>query len=81
MANVNLAIILGNCGKDPEVKNFDSGTKKVSFSVATTKKIKDESKTEWHNIVAWGKTAEVIEKYVHKGDPIYIQGEINYRDY
>lgn len=86
MAGVNKVILLGNVGKDPEVKVFDSGSKKASFSLATSETFKDKNgdrqeKVEWHNIVFWGKVVDVIEKYVKKGGQLYIEGRIATRSY
>lgn len=81
---VNKAILIGNVGKDPEVKEFN-GNKLAKFSLATTKKWKKDGepqeKTQWHNIQAWRGLAEVIEKYVKKGMKLYIEGEIEYREH
>nr|CAI9750704.1 single strand DNA binding protein [Caudoviricetes sp.] len=88
MASVNMAIVVGFVGDDPRVNSTQSGRKVASFSLATTEKgyttqsgqqIPD--KTEWHNIVCWGKTAEVVEKFVRKGSSLYIQGKIRTRSY
>jgi single-strand DNA-binding protein len=65
---MNKAILIGNVGKEPEIRKTQSGISVANFSLATSKKIKGEDKTEWHRIVAWDKLAEIIEKYVHKGD-------------
>lgn len=78
---MNKAILIGNVGKEPEIRKTQSGISVANFSLATSKKIKGEDKTEWHRIVAWDKLAEIIEKYVHKGDKIMIEGEIETRDY
>lgn len=84
MASVNKAIIVGNIGRDPVVRNFANG-KVVQFSVATSKKYRDASgemkeETAWHNIRIAGKSAESFEKCgVKKGTPIYLEGEISYR--
>lgn len=84
MASVNKAIIVGNIGRDPVVRNFANG-KVVQFSVATSKKYRDASgemkeETAWHNIKIAGKSAESFEKCgVKKGTPIYLEGEISYR--
>ncbi|MBA5791980.1 single-stranded DNA-binding protein [Flavobacterium sp. xlx-214] len=81
----NSVRLIGRVGNTPETKNFDNGNK-VSFSLATNdfyyndKNEKVES-TQWHNIVAWGKTAEIIQKYVEKGKEIAIEGKITYRTY
>ena len=81
---MNKAILVGRVGKDPEIRTFESG-KMATFSLATSEKYtKDGEKkelTEWHNIVVNGKLAEVVEKYVHKGDQLYIEGKIRYQEY
>lgn len=83
--SVNKAIIIGHLGKDPEVKDV-SGTKIANFSVATSKSWKDEGgekkeKTEWHNIVAFRKTAEFAGSWLKKGREVYIEGEIQTRSW
>ncbi|HBG70327.1 MAG: single-stranded DNA-binding protein [Bacteroidetes bacterium GWF2_43_63] len=86
MRSINKVILIGNVGKDPEVKIFEGGRKKASFSLATTEKYRDkagaeQSVTEWHNIAVWGPQAEVIEKYVRRGSPLFVEGRIQYREY
>jgi len=82
---MNKVILFGNVGKDPEVKHLESGRIVAKFSLATNKSYnKDGEKvteTQWHNIAAWGKTAETIEKFVKKGNSIIVEGEIQYRQY
>ena len=78
---MNKAILIGNVGKEPELRKTQSGTSVANFSLATSKKVKGEDKTEWHRIVAWDKLAEIIEKYLHKGDKVMIEGEIETREY
>ena len=85
--SVNKAFILGRVGKDPQVSHIND-TKKVSFSIATTDRgytkqdgTQVPERTEWHNIVAWRGMAEVCEKYVHKGDLLYIEGKITNRSW
>ena len=85
--SVNKAFILGRVGKDPQVSHIND-TKKVSFSMATTDRgytkqdgTQVPDRTEWHNIVAWRGLAEVCEKYVHKGDLLYIEGKITNRSW
>jgi len=78
---MNKAILIGNVGKEPELRKTQSGTSVANFSLATSKKVKGEDKTEWHRIVAWDKLAEIIEKYVRKGDKVMIEGEIETREY
>lgn len=83
--SVNKVIILGRCGKDPEVRM--AGQNKVAtFSVATggkykTKEGKEVDDTAWHNIVAWRTSADIVEKYIKKGSQVFIEGHISYRKY
>lgn len=84
MAYMNKVMLIGNVGRDPEAKYTTTGTKKVSFSLATSQKYKDSSgeykeKIHWHNIVCWGKLGDLIEKMVFKGSSLFIEGEITYR--
>ena len=86
MAGVNKVILVGNLGKDPEVKYLEGGTPLAKFSLATTESFKDKSgekkdQTEWHNIILWRGLAEVAEKYLRKGDAVYIEGKIRSRSY
>jgi len=76
MSSVNKVILIGNLGKDPEIKTLESGKKVGNFSLATSEKRGDETKTEWHNITVWEKTAEIAEKYLKKGSKIYLEGKI-----
>jgi len=78
---INKVTLLGNVGKDPEIKTTSTGKKVATFSLATTEKYSGESKTTWHNIVVWEKLAEICEKYVKKGSQIFVEGKISYRDY
>jgi len=84
MAYMNKVMLIGNVGRDPEVKITTTGTKKVSFSLATSQKYKDvageyKEKTQWHNVVFWGKSGDLIEKMVFKGSSLFIEGELSYR--
>jgi single-strand DNA-binding protein len=85
--SVNRVTLLGHVGKDPIVKAIPSGAKVANFSIATTDSYTDKNtnqkveKTEWHNLVAWRGLAEVIEKYVHKGDKLYIEGKLTTRSW
>ncbi|MDX2494293.1 MAG: single-stranded DNA-binding protein [Desulfuromusa sp.] len=84
--SVNKVILVGNLGKDPELRYTPSGTAVVTFSLATTERYNDrdgnkQSKTEWHNIVAWRQLAEICGKYLHKGKQIYVEGKIQNRSY
>lgn len=78
---VNVAHLIGNVGKDPEVRTTASGQQIASFSLATSQRWKDregnkQEKTEWHNVVAWGKLADIVARFVTKGSRLYIQGRI-----
>ena len=84
MAGVNKVILVGNLGKDPEVRYLDNGVAVANFSLATTENYKNKagervSQTEWHNIVLWRGLAEVAEKYLKKGASVYIEGKIKTR--
>ncbi len=81
MASVNKVILVCNLGRDPEVSMISSGQKVAKFSIATTERYQDQQgnkqeKTEWHNIVAWKRLAEIIEQYVKKGTAVYIEGKL-----
>jgi single-strand DNA-binding protein len=83
---INKAIIVGNLGKDVELRYTSTGTAVASFSVATSERYKDKAgnaqeKTEWHNIVAWGQLAEICGKYLAKGSKVYVEGKIQTRSY
>ena len=84
MGGVNKVILVGNLGKDPEVRSLESGTKVASFSLATSESYKNKDgqkvdQTEWHNVVMWRGLAEVAEKYLKKGSQIYLEGKIRTR--
>ncbi len=84
MASVNKVILIGNLGKDPEVRHLEGGVTKVSFPLATSESYKDKSgnkieHTEWHNIILWRGLAEVAEKYLKKGNSVFIEGKIKTR--
>lgn len=79
--SVNKVILVGNLGKDPEIKYTPSGTPVAKFSLATNERYKDKAgewqdRTEWHNIVAWQRLAEIVGEYVKKGAKVYIEGRI-----
>lgn len=84
---VNKVILLGNLGKDPEIRVLENNVKKASFPLATSEVIKDRTTgekrtdTEWHNIVMWRSLAEVAEKYLKKGNQVYVEGKIKSRSY
>ncbi|HMP99943.1 MAG TPA: single-stranded DNA-binding protein [Cyclobacteriaceae bacterium] len=78
--------LIGRLGKNPEVKTFDSGKTLATFSVATNESYRNAKgekveETQWHNIVAWGKLAEVASKYLKKGSEVALQGKLIHRDY
>ena len=85
--SVNKVILVGRLGKDPEVKYTGSGKAVANFSIATDESWKDSSgekqkKTEWHNIVVWGPSVEnFIQKYIHKGDLVYVEGKLQTRSW
>jgi len=86
MASVNKAIIVGNLGRDPELRKTDSGQSVCNFSVATNERWLDKDKnkqerTEWHRIVTWAKIAENCAKYLKKGRPVYIEGRLQTREF
>ena len=81
---VNKVILVGRLGRDPQVKHLSGGKSVANFSIATDESYKDrngerQKKTEWHNIVAWGATAENVEKYLRKGSLVYVEGALNTR--
>ena len=87
-ASVNKVILLGNLGRDPDIRSMQSGKKMASFSIATSKRWKDRNtqeqkeNTSWHNIVVFNEgLVDVIEKYVKKGSRIYVEGELSTRKY
>lgn len=87
MAGVNKVIIVGNLGRDPEVRHTPSGVQVCSFPVATSESYTDRNTnerreiTEWHNIVVWRRLAEIAEKYLKKGSQVYIEGKIRTRSW
>lgn len=83
---MNKLILCGRVGQDPTVKKFDNGGQVVQFTLATSSRWKDkqgekQERTEWHNIVIFGKLSEVAEKYVKKGSHLLLEGEVRYRSY
>ena len=85
MASVNKAILIGNLGKDPELKFLPSGQPVANFSIATSEKWKDKStgetkeQTEWHNIIMFGKLAEIAGQYLKKGSSVFVEGRLQTR--
>lgn len=81
----NSVQLIGNIGKDPEVKTYDQ-RKKASFSIATNETYKNQNgekvkETQWHNVVVWGKLADIVEKYLKKGNEVAIEGKLVHRTY
>lgn len=83
--SVNKVILLGNVGKDPDVRYPQQGQCVASFTLATSERYSTANgpaeRTEWHNIVVWGKQAEIVEKYVRKGTKLYIEGKLRTRQW
>lgn len=78
---INKAILVGNLGKDPELRYLDSGTAVATFTLATTERFRNREgqsteKTEWHNVVMWRQMAETFSKYLRKGSTVYVEGRI-----
>ena len=81
---INKAIIIGNLGADPEIRDTQKGTQVATFNVATTERWKDQSgqqqeSTEWHRVVTWSRLAEICGEYLHKGSRVYIEGRLQTR--
>ena len=86
MAGVNKAILVGNLGRDPELRQTPSGQSVCNFTVATSESWTDKNgerveRTEWHRIVAWGKTGELCAQYLSKGRTVYVEGRIQTREW
>jgi single-strand DNA-binding protein len=82
----NKVQLIGNLGNDPEIITMDSGKKLAKFSIATNETYKNQqgervTDTQWHNVVAWGKTADIIEQYVTKGKEVAVEGKLTHRSY
>lgn len=82
----NKVILVGNAGRDPEIKSLPSGTRIATFSLATNERRKDQDgnwteHTEWHNLVVWDRLVDVVERFVTKGKQLYIEGRIRTRTY
>ena len=83
---INKVILVGRLGKDPEIRSTPNGTSVAKFTVATDEKFTDragekQERTEWHNIVAWGKLADICERYLTKGKQVYIEGRLQTRQW
>ncbi len=82
----NRVQLIGNLGMNPEIKNLESGKKLAKFSIATNESYKNAKgekieDTQWHNLIAWGKTADIIEKYLQKGTEVAVEGKLTNRSY
>jgi len=87
MASVNKVILVGNCGRDPEIRYLPSGQAVANISVATSSRRKDKTTgetvedTQWHRVTFFDRLAEIVGEYVKKGRPIYVEGRLSYRKY
>ena len=86
MSGVNKVILVGNLGKDPELRNFEGGNMVANFTLATTEVYRDKNgnkadHTEWHNIAMWGKLADIAGKLLRKGSKVYLEGKIKSRSW
>lgn len=87
MSGVNKVILVGRLGKDPEVRNLENGAVVANFTLATSETYKDKTTgekkeiTDWHNIVLWRGLAEIAQKYLHKGDMIFVEGKLRTRSW
>ena len=86
MASLNKAILIGNIGKDFELRKTAAGSSIANLTLATTRRYKDgqgqqQEETEWHSVVFFGKTAEIASQYLHKGSSVYIEGRLHTRKY
>ena len=86
MSGVNKVILIGNLGRDPEVRTIEGGAKVANFSLATTESYRNKDgnrvdQTEWHRVVLWRGLAEIAEKYLRKGNSIFVEGRITTRKY
>ena len=84
MGSYNRAVVMGNTGKDPVLRDIGGGNRAAQFSVATTENVKDNEgewhqRTEWHNVVAFGKLADAVEKHVRKGTSVLVEGKLRTR--
>lgn len=86
MASLNRVLLIGNCGGEPQIKTFASGNKVAQITLATSERYKDRNgeqkeDTEWHSVQAFGKLADVVERFVRKGSLLYLDGKIRTRSY
>ena len=85
MRSLNKLMLIGNVGMEPEIRSAASGARVAKFSLATNRKWKTQSggeqeRTEWHRVTCFGKLADIVEQYVHKGDRLYVEGRIEYSE-
>lgn len=86
MASLNRVTLIGNCGAEPQIKTFASGNKVAQITLATSERYKDRNgeqkeDTEWHSVQCFGKLADIVDRYVHKGSLLYVDGKIRTRSY
>jgi len=86
MSSLNKVMLIGNLGKDPEVRTTTSGQKVANFNIATTEKYTNKAgekveSTEWHRIVIWGKLTDIVERYLKKGSKVYLEGKLATRSW
>lgn len=81
MSGINKVLLIGNVGRDPEIRNMPNGDPVANLSLATSFKSKGTEYTEWHKLVAFGKTADLIKQYVHKGSKLYVEGRLQTRSW
>jgi single-strand DNA-binding protein len=87
MSGVNKVILVGRLGKDPEVRNLENGATVANFTMATSESYKDKTTgdkkevTEWHNVVLWRGLAEIAQRFLHKGDLVYVEGKLRTRSW
>jgi len=87
MGSVNKVMLLGNLGRDPEIRFTPKGTKVANLSIATSRRWKDKESdqvkeaTDWHRVVVWGRQAEVAEEYLKKGSPVHVEGRLQTRSW
>ena len=84
--SLNKVMLIGNLGADPEIRSTNSGTRVATLSLATSRSWTSaggdqQEKTEWHRVIAWDRLAEIVERYLKKGDRVYIEGRIEYRQW
>lgn len=81
MASLNRIQLIGRVGRDPETRYTSTQTAVTSFSLATSERVKEEERTEWHQVSVFGKTAELVDRYVKKGALVYLEGRLQSREY